>query len=140
MILATYETDDGTVAIGVVDGDVVFDLAAGAARAGEDAAPFASMIALMEAGEAGLDRARALLDRFAEDDDVNRRLAEVTLLSPVPVPAQIRDFMVFPSHILNASAGMRKLAARVQGTPALPADAKPGGDVPAIYRDIHAIR
>ena len=135
MILATYETDDGSAAIGVVAGDVVFDLAAGAARAGEDTAPFASMIALMEAGEAGLDRARALLERFAEEDDLNRRLAGVKLLSPVPVPAQIRDFLVFSGHILNASAGMRKLAARINSTPALPADAKPGSEVPAIYRE-----
>ncbi len=134
MILTTYETDDGTAAIGVVAGDVVFDLAAAAARAGEDAAPFASMISLMKAGEAGLERARALLDRFAEDDDLARPLAEATLLSPVPVPAQIRDFLVFPGHILNASAGMRKLAARINATPALPSDAKPGSEVPAIYR------
>ena len=135
MILATHETDDGGTAIGVVDGDVLFDLAAGAERAGEDAAPFATMISLMEAGEAGLDRARALFERFADDDDLNLRLAETTLLSPVPVPAQIRDFLVFPGHILNASAGMRRLAARFEGTPALPTDAKPGSEVPAIYRE-----
>ena len=64
MILATY-VKDGADAIGVVDGDVIFDLAGGAERAGEDAVPFASMISLMEAGEAGLDRARTLLQRFA---------------------------------------------------------------------------
>ena len=135
MILATYETDDAAPNIGIVDGDDVFDLAAAAARAGEDAAPFATMIALMEAGEAGLDQARALQDRHAGDDDLNRRLADVRLLSPVPVPAQIRDFLVFPGHIVNAFAGMRKLAARLEGTSSLPADAKPGGEVPAIYRE-----
>lgn len=135
MILATYRTKDGSEAIGVVDGDSIFDLASGAARAGEDTASFASMIALMEAGEAALDRAMTLVDRLAGDDDLNRLLAEVTLLSPVPVPAQIRDFLVFPGHILNASAGMSRLAARMNGTPALPTDAKPGGEVPAIYRE-----
>ncbi len=135
MILATHETDGGAPAIGVVDGDSVFDLAAGAARAGEDPAPFASMIALMEAGEAGLDQADALVERLAGDDDLNRPLSAVTLLSPVPVPAQIRDFLVFPGHILNASSGMRKLAARLEGTAPLPADAKPGSEVPAIYRE-----
>ena len=44
MILATYETGDGADTIGVVDGDVIFDLAAGAERADEDPAAFASMI------------------------------------------------------------------------------------------------
>ncbi len=135
MILATYRTEDGGEAIGAVEDDVMFDLAAGAARAGEDTAPFASMIALMEAGEAALDGARSLVERFAEDDDLNRPLPGVTLRSPVPVPAQIRDFMVFPGHILNGSSGMRKLAARINGTPALPSDAKPGSEVPAIYRE-----
>ncbi len=134
MILATYETDGGSPAIGVVVGDTVFDLAAGAARAGEDVAPFATMISLMEAGEAGLERAAALVERFVDDGDLSRPLSAVTLLSPVPVPAQIRDFLVFPGHIRNASAGMRKLAARIQGTPALPTDARPGGEIPAIYR------
>ena len=134
MILATYETDGGADAIGVVDGHIVFDLAAGAERAGKDPAPFASMISLMELGDAGLDRVRTIHQRFAEDDDLNQPLAGVSLRSPVPVPAQIRDFMVFPGHILNASAGMRVLAARIQGTAALPADAKPGSEVPAIYR------
>ena len=134
MILATYQTDGGNDAVGIVDGDIMFDLAAGAERAGEDPLPFTSMISLMESGEAGLDRAREVAQRFAGDDDLIQPLAKLSLRSPVPVPAQIRDFMTFPGHILNASAGMRTLAARIQGTPALPADAKPGSEVPAIYR------
>jgi 2-keto-4-pentenoate hydratase/2-oxohepta-3-ene-1,7-dioic acid hydratase in catechol pathway len=134
MILATYVAEDGKDAVGVVEGDVIFDLVAGADRAGEDTAPFASMIALMESDEAGLDRARSLVQRYAGDDDLVTPLADVTLRAPVPVPAQIRDFMTFPGHILHASAGMRTLAARIQGTPALPSDAKPGSEVPAIYR------
>ena len=68
MILATYETDSGNRAIGAVHGDSVFDLAAGAERAGEDSGPFATMISLMEAGEAGLERATSLVERFADDD------------------------------------------------------------------------
>ena len=133
MILATYETEDGADAIGVVDGQTIFDVAAGAKRAGEEPVPFASMISLMALGDAGLDLVRTIHQRFSEDDDLRRPLAGATLRSPVPVPAQIRDFMVFPGHILNASAGMRTLAARIQGTAALPADAKPGSVVPTIY-------
>jgi len=53
MILATYETDGGADAIGVVDGQTIFDVAAGAERAGKEPAPFASMISLMELGDAG---------------------------------------------------------------------------------------
>ena len=53
MILATYETNGSADAIGVVDGQTIFDVAAGAERAGKEPAPFASMISLMELGDAG---------------------------------------------------------------------------------------
>ena len=68
MILATYQTDGGNDAVGIVDGDIMFDLAAGAERAGEDPLPFTSMISLMESGEAGLDR-RERRPALSETDD-----------------------------------------------------------------------
>ena len=53
MILATYETDGAADAFGVFDGQTIFDVAAGAERAGKEPAPFAAMISLLELGDAG---------------------------------------------------------------------------------------
>jgi len=62
MKLATYRSG-GAVRVGVVDADAarLFDLAAAARRAGAPEAPFASMLALINSDDAGLDLARSLL-------------------------------------------------------------------------------
>ena len=111
--LATYRRPDGAVRIGIVDaaGARVFDLSAAAERAGAAAAPFGSMLDLMDAGEAGLDVARHLLDRRAGEDGLWVELGAVDLLAPVPRPRQMRDGMSFPLHIRQSPRGMRKLAA-----------------------------
>ena len=124
MILATFVGADDKVLVGAVDAarTTVFDLAAAARRADEDAAPFASMLALIDGGDRALDAARALVERRSGDRDLTQSLAEVRLLSPVPEPRQIRDFSVFPMHIRQAPVGMRRLATRVLGeAPALAA-------------------
>ncbi|MGE5147329.1 MAG: fumarylacetoacetate hydrolase family protein [Candidatus Eiseniibacteriota bacterium] len=117
MILATFAGADGKALVGAVDAAraTVLDLAAAARRAGRDAAPFASMLALIDGGDRALDGARALAERHAGDRDLMRPLAEIRLLSPVPEPRQVRDFSVFPGHIRQAPVGMRRLATRVLG-------------------------
>jgi 2-keto-4-pentenoate hydratase/2-oxohepta-3-ene-1,7-dioic acid hydratase in catechol pathway len=140
MILATFVGARGEPGIGVVDRgrDLIVDLAAAAGRAGIDATPFADMLALMDAGERGLDLARRLVEQFRDDPDVAHLPSEVRLLAPVPVPRQVRDFLTFPIHIQQAGIGMRKLMARLDGEAAAlaafgPAVAEPP-PVPAIYR------
>jgi 2-keto-4-pentenoate hydratase/2-oxohepta-3-ene-1,7-dioic acid hydratase in catechol pathway len=117
MILATFEGARGDRGIGVVDrpSGQILDLAAAAARASADPAPFASMLALMDAGERALDAARRLAESFGDEPDVSHLPSEVRLLSPVPEPRSIRDFSVFPTHVRQAPIGMRKLAARIMG-------------------------
>jgi 2-keto-4-pentenoate hydratase/2-oxohepta-3-ene-1,7-dioic acid hydratase in catechol pathway len=117
MILATFEGARGDRAIGAVDrssGQIV-DLSAAAARASIDPLPFASMLALMDAGERALEIAHRLAESFHDEPDVSFLASEVRLLSPVPEPRSIRDFSAFPTHLRQAPIGMRKLADRVLG-------------------------
>jgi len=135
MKLATYR--NGTAAtVGAVHqgGRRILDLAAAAGRSGAPAHAFVSMLALIDAGPAALDAARALLERHADDGDLNHDVGALKLLSPVPRPRQIRDFSVFPGHIRQAPAGMQRLLARQRGDNAAAAAVRPADDVPPVYR------
>ena len=112
MKLATFEAR-GAARIGVVDTDQarVLDLAAAARSAGADPAPFASMLALIDADDAGLALARELAGRA----DDWAPLASVRLLAPLPEPRQMRDAMSFETHIRQAGRGARALEARARG-------------------------
>src|SRR3954471_11274074 len=113
MKLATFRSGDQEKIGAVHDGGSrLFDLAAAARRAGASDPAFASMLALIDAGPAALDRARALFDRRANDDSLSVDVAGVEILAPVPEPRQMRDGMSFPLHILQAPRGQLKLAAR----------------------------
>lgn len=129
MKLATYETG-GIQRIGALsaDGKNLVDLAAASGNA-----PWsASMLALIEAGDAGLDGASKAVASATSAHHVP--LAGLRLLAPIPVPPQMRDASVYPLHVRQAPVGMQKLAARLQGKPvpdiALPAE------VPQAYRDL----
>lgn len=94
---------------------------------------FETMLALMNAGEAALDRARDI-ERRGGQAAHHLPLVSVTLLAPVPVPEQIRDFSTYEIHLKGAPSGMRVLKARLAGEPlpdlaALKAQIKP----PPIY-------
>ena len=100
MRLISFE-HEGAVRIGSwIDGDTqIVDLA----HAGAPGLPrFTSMMALIEAGEDAWGEARAL----TRDRPPTSLLATdaVRLLAPLPVPAQIRDFLCFEAHLLNSSA------------------------------------
>jgi len=118
MKLATFKSGDGN-RVAIVHGadDTLFDLAAAAEREGKPEPAFRSMLDLMEAGQAALDRAHRLFEKFSGEPALNARIAAGTLLSPVPVPRSIRDFSSFPEHLKNAGRGMRMLTARLKGEP-----------------------
>lgn len=118
MKLATFKSDGGN-RIAIVHGadDTLFDLAAAAERDGKPEPAFHSMLDLMDAGPAALDRARSLFDKRRGDEGLNRKITAGLLLSPVPVPRSMRDFSSFPEHLKNAGRGMRMLVARLKGEP-----------------------
>jgi len=85
----------------LVNGDLwIVDLAI--AAQGNPDAPFASMLALIEAGESGLHLAR---ETVAEAQRSGRGLVDassVKLLAPLPLPPQMRDFLCFEKHLIQA--------------------------------------
>jgi len=100
----------------LVDGDRrIVDFAA---AAGADAGPaFASMQALIEAGEGGLDRARDLLAEAQRSGRGAIDTASVKLLAPLPAPAQMRDFLCFEKHLVQAFARLRQVRAAAAPDP-----------------------
>ncbi len=90
MKLVTFEKN-GREAIGILDGEEI------AVLDGDPA--FASMLALIEAGDEGLEAARK-----AQAAAPREALSGVRLRAPVPVPVQMRDCLVFEKHLRQARA------------------------------------
>lgn len=98
----------------LIEGDTqVVDLAA---ADGDPAAPFGRMLDLIEAGASGLARARAAI-AGAKPDAVHTS-AEITLRTPVPEPPQIRDFLCFEEHLINAFNMLKQKKAQAEPDPA----------------------
>jgi 2-keto-4-pentenoate hydratase/2-oxohepta-3-ene-1,7-dioic acid hydratase in catechol pathway len=139
MKLATFRSERNQT-VGVVDAEAgrLLDLVAAAGRSGVNAAPFHSMLALIDADEAGLDSARALVERRGAEDDLWIDLATVELLAPLPQPRQIRDAMSFALHIRQSGRGARAIQAlRADGFDAFNAVMQePLDDLPAVYREL----
>lgn len=139
MKLVTFVGSHGRDRLGVIIGpegdEHVLDLATAAHRDHVPATAFRSMLALIEAGPRALDQARALAARHQIDEDIARPLARVRLRAPIPVPPQVRDFSVFPRHLLDAPVGMRRIIARAKGDEAAAKALQPAEEIPQVYRD-----
>ncbi len=137
MKLATFRSGGGEK-IGLVHGNDsrLFDLATAADRDGKGNPDFASMLALIDAGPAALDHARAVFDKNGKDETLSVDIATADILAPIPEPRQMRDGMSFPLHILQAPRGQLKLAARAKNDMAEleRLNAEPLGDLPEVYR------
>jgi 2-keto-4-pentenoate hydratase/2-oxohepta-3-ene-1,7-dioic acid hydratase in catechol pathway len=118
--LATFQAADGAPSIGCVDADgqTVLDLQAAHRRLFGAANPLlASMLDVIDGGDAALDLVRRIVDRSGGDGAARRPLGVVRLLAPVPEPRQIRDFSCFERHMRDAPKGMARLKARLAGLP-----------------------
>lgn len=112
MRLVTFRlTPSDTDRVGALLGeDQVLDLtAAGGGLA------FASMLALIEAGEEAWERARALAAVAQSAFRLPRR--DVRLRAPIPLPPQMRDSMSFLLHIKQSALGRVRSAALASGDP-----------------------
>ena len=116
MKLATIKLGNSNYVGAVVKetGDFL-NLAAAAKRAGIDAQPFQSMLALIDAGDKGLDVAADLLSRMSGEADLMVKYVDDNILSPLPEPRQFRDAMSFPQHIVAGPRGMQVHLARERG-------------------------
>ena len=85
------------------DSKVIRLQAAEQARRGQPHASLSNMIAFLQGGREARDTAEEALDfgRSQRPDGVELERAKVELLSPVPRPESIRDFMVFEQHMIN---------------------------------------
>ncbi|HET9903889.1 MAG TPA: fumarylacetoacetate hydrolase family protein [Xanthobacteraceae bacterium] len=92
MKLATFVNAQGKPTVGIVDTarDAILDLAP----------EFTDMLALIDAGPAGLEKARALAAQWPENRA--RPLKGTRLLAPLPEPRQMRDCLVFEAHLRNS--------------------------------------
>ena len=86
-----------------------------AASGGSDPA-FSSMQALIEAGTPALDRARAIVADAQRSGRGVIDAAAVKLLAPLPAPPQMRDFLCFEKHLIQAFARMRQVRAATTPT------------------------
>ena len=83
-----------------------------------------------------LDRARTLFENHGKDAALSMSVDAIELLAPLPEPRQMRDAMSFPTHILQAPRGQRRLAARAANDDdeLKRIDAEPLGELPELYR------
>lgn len=110
MKLYTFLSDGRTqVGAGLNDGTLLA-LADADRAAGGDGLRFSSMLDLIDAGEAGLEAARSLIGDPTRE--VVRRLEEVRLLAPLPVPRRLRDAGMFVEHLEIIRREMARIAAR----------------------------
>lgn len=136
MKLATFKSGgQDKVAIVHAGDSRLFDLAAAAGRSGGNPA-FASMLALIDAGDAALEQAAKVFDAHGKDEQLSVPVEGADILAPIPEPRQMRDGMSFPLHILQAPRGQLKLAARAKNDMAELAriEAEPLGELPEVYR------
>ena len=137
MKLATFKSGGQDKIAIVHSGDgKLFDLAAAASRNGSANPAFASMLALIDAGEGALEQAASVFDKHGKDEALSVVVTAADILAPIPEPRQMRDGMSFPLHILQAPRGQLKLAARAKNDMAELAriDAEPLGELPEVYR------
>lgn len=123
MKLVTFKTAAGEERIGAVRDDLktIADFRAGAATLGLDpGAAFGNMIAFIESGEAGMAAARQVVELASTPRGAAAvvDMKSVTLLAPVPVPQQMRDFLAFELHYKQARARAMKIRAATYPDPA----------------------
>ncbi len=107
MRLVTFSRDGGSPRLGALLADGVLDLAAASGGTPETA----SMLALIEAGPAAWQRMRERVEQAPADAVVGGDAAR--LLAPLPCPPQLRDFMCFEKHVIQAfGASFRMKATR----------------------------
>jgi 2-keto-4-pentenoate hydratase/2-oxohepta-3-ene-1,7-dioic acid hydratase in catechol pathway len=96
------------------------------------------MLSLIDADEAGLDAARALVESRGPETDLWIDLAAAKLLAPLPEPRQMRDAMSFALHIRQSGRGARAIQAqRANGPEAFKSVMQePLEDLPAVYREL----
>ena len=112
MKLITFTSGSSEPKLGVINADEtgVIDLAL------SDNKPFfKTMLDMISAGEEALNLAKQILE--THDQNYSHALADISIKTPVLEPPQIRDFLCFEEHLLNAFAMLRKKKADAEPDP-----------------------
>jgi 2-keto-4-pentenoate hydratase/2-oxohepta-3-ene-1,7-dioic acid hydratase in catechol pathway len=113
MRIISFENDNGIRPGVMIDDDHALDFRLAAERQGESV--YRSVLALIEAGKAGLETVHALAGNPV--DEAIYSLANIRLLSPLPVPQQIRDFANYEQHCLAAMDASMRLRSSLEVDP-----------------------
>jgi 2-keto-4-pentenoate hydratase/2-oxohepta-3-ene-1,7-dioic acid hydratase in catechol pathway len=145
MRLITYEDASRNLILGALHpaaAGQVIDLRAGALALALPADALASMLTLIESGPAGLDVAREIESAAATkagEDWASVSAASIKWKSPLPVPPQFRDCLMFEEHLQNSWNMLRKTLAEKEPDPAAAlADYEARGvyTIPQVWYDI----
>ena len=112
MKLVTYTAGGAEPRVGAMNADDtrVVDLAAA-----DNQPYFATMLDVIETGDEAVGRAKDIV--ATATDSTSLPLADVRLKSPILVPPQMRDFLCFEEHLINAFAMLRKKKADAEPDP-----------------------
>jgi 2-keto-4-pentenoate hydratase/2-oxohepta-3-ene-1,7-dioic acid hydratase in catechol pathway len=116
MRVVTYAVN-GEMRLGalIADDRRVVDFLAARPDAG---AAFTSMQALIDAGPGALDRAREIVAESQRSRRGQTDITSVRLLAPLTVPPQLRDFLCFEKHLIQAFDRLRHVRAASAPDPA----------------------
>lgn len=124
MKLITFQDQSGALRLGALhaaDESRVVDLHAGAvALERPDPEMLVSMLGLIEAGSSGLALAAEVIEAATHRLDAKWAAiptAQIRWKSPLPVPPQLRDCLMFEEHLLNSYAQLRKTLAAGEPDP-----------------------
>jgi|HubBroStandDraft_6_1064221.scaffolds.fasta_scaffold140393_2 2-keto-4-pentenoate hydratase/2-oxohepta-3-ene-1,7-dioic acid hydratase in catechol pathway len=121
MKLVTFTVSDGAPRAGAfIDGDrrIVHLQAAYHNRWKQDSPALASVLAIAEGGQNALDlAAETLKEAIKSVPSTILDRAQAKLLAPIPQPPQMRDFLCFEKHLLQAFEQARIVRARQQPDP-----------------------
>lgn len=115
MRFLSFKTERGTRAGVRVDAEYVLDIRDAAERAREGTPVFRSVLAVIQAGERGLENVHELLAKPREESLL--RLETLKLLAPLPRPQQIRDFANYENHCLSAMDASMRLRSQKEADP-----------------------
>jgi 2-keto-4-pentenoate hydratase/2-oxohepta-3-ene-1,7-dioic acid hydratase in catechol pathway len=116
MRLVTFRHDGQERLGALVAGDAqIVDLQRASAGHGE--AALGSMQALIAAGEPGLQRAWLAIESAQRDGAGVVAARSVRLLTPLPLPPQLRDFLCFEKHLVQAFGQARRVRAAASPDP-----------------------
>ncbi len=135
MRIISFESDDKSRPGALIDENHALDFRLAAELAGT--AVYRSVLALIEAGDAGLECLARLLDNPV--DEAVRNLSDLELQSPLPLPQQIRDFANYEQHCVAAmDASMRLRSEKEDDPQAAYERMKSSGayTLPAVWYDI----